>query len=146
VCRKHGIAKIIDIGPRLANSPKLRGVEIAEVGIQPASAIRRYLSTSKIALLAYPPKYLDKSSVFAAYAAHGIAPILFANAADESRRGDYLTGEEALDCSAEYIQQVADTAASAYRSHSVARHAEWLAAFCHLTDNMAIAGPTGGPF
>jgi hypothetical protein len=75
-----GIEKIIDIGPRSHSVPvSFAGVPVISKGALPAFAVSSLLERAKFGFVAYPFDVLAKSGVFAAYAAHGTIPIVFAD-------------------------------------------------------------------
>jgi hypothetical protein len=74
---KLNIQRIIDIGPRSRPVPAMIGHVAVEVrGVLPADGISNILQDARYGLIAYPSDFLGKSSTFAAYAAHGVLPIL----------------------------------------------------------------------
>jgi hypothetical protein len=80
-----GIEEIIDIGPRFLKPPtSLAGVPVISKGTLPPFAISELLQQARFGFVAYPFDVLGKSGVFAAYAAHGTLPVVFA-----ARRGSF---------------------------------------------------------
>ena len=74
---KLNIERIIDIGPRSRPVPAMIGhVPVKVRGVLPANSISNILQDARYGLIAYPSDLLGKSSTFAAYAAHGVLPIL----------------------------------------------------------------------
>lgn len=72
-----GLEKIFDVGPRFFSMPStLAGVPLISKGVLTANAVSELLQRSKFGFIAYPMNFICKSSVFAAYAAHGVVPIL----------------------------------------------------------------------
>jgi len=75
-CQVLEIEKIIDIGPPLGFDPTpISGVPILSMGIQPPEKISRILSEAVAGFFNYPLDFLAKSTIFAAYCAHGLLPI-----------------------------------------------------------------------
>ena len=75
-CRQLNIERIIDIGPTKGlELPSLPNINIEVLGEQPARQVSHHLSNTLAGLIDYPPDYLAKSSIFAAYCAHGVLPI-----------------------------------------------------------------------
>lgn len=73
-----GIEEIIDVGPRLSVMPTdLAGVPVISKGALPPPAVSKLLQAAKFGFIAYPFEVLGKSGAFAAYAAHGVIPIVF---------------------------------------------------------------------
>lgn len=86
-CRNLGIDEIVDIGARSTAVPgQIGGVRVNAMGhLLPAQA-SRVLASARAGFLDYPSDYLGKSTVFAAYAAHGLVPVV------SWRRGEEETG------------------------------------------------------
>lgn len=77
-CQALGIEEICDIGKSLDLQPSdFPGVRLVQMGFQPAEAIRELMLNSLAGFLDYSrfPGDLGKSSVFAAFCAHGLVPI-----------------------------------------------------------------------
>ena len=73
-----GIERIFDIGPRASPVPtSLAGVPIISKGTLTPAAVSDLLQRVRFGLAAYPFDVLGKSGVFAAYAAHGVIPVVF---------------------------------------------------------------------
>lgn len=77
IVRTLGIKRILDIGPRFSPSPgNLAGVPVVTNGSLPPRAVSELLQNARFGFVAYPVDVLGKSGVFAAYAAHGVVPIV----------------------------------------------------------------------
>lgn len=77
-CHKIGIKKIIDIGEKTEyDFSATDNIELVETGILNSNKISTILSDSIAGVIFYPAAYLAKSSVFAAYAAHGLPVLCF---------------------------------------------------------------------
>ena len=74
-CRALGVSGLVDIGPPVT-LPEGSGVSIDARGRLDAQALSQVLLDARFGLLAYPAAFLAKSSVFAAYAAHGMVPVV----------------------------------------------------------------------
>jgi hypothetical protein len=75
-----GIDKVIDIGPRLSSTPaSLAGVPVIPKGALLPLEVSELLQHARFGFIAYPRDFLAKSGVFAAYAAHGVIPIVFSD-------------------------------------------------------------------
>jgi len=71
------IEKIVDIGPRAGEVPAgLEGIPVQAMGHLPREDVSKLLSESRAGFLDYPSDVLGKSTVFAAYCAHGVVPII----------------------------------------------------------------------
>jgi hypothetical protein len=125
-CQLLGINKIYDIGSTL-NLPNFAhtGIEIVEMGFRSSAEIGALLSTSIAGCLDYTPfpGNLGKSSVLAAYCAHGLVPILTrynpSEVDDLYRDRHYLVlGSELAGLNLERLQIIADTAYQWYGGHT----------------------------
>jgi hypothetical protein len=75
-----GIEKIFDIGPRFSSVPAtLAGVPVISKGVLPQGAVSELLQRARFGFVAYPLDFIGKSGVFAAYAAHGVVPIVLSD-------------------------------------------------------------------
>ena len=73
-----GIETIFDVGPRLSPMPRtLAGALVISKGVLAERAVSELLLRTKFGFVAYPTDFIAKSSRFAAYAAHGVVPIVF---------------------------------------------------------------------
>ena len=93
----------------------LRGRLLAAEGYRPGEEVSALLLGSIAGFLAYPPDFLPKSTIFAAYCSHGVLPICAWDrdgAAPPYWRG---SGDP---------QTVATAAHDWYAGHSLARQAE----------------------
>jgi hypothetical protein len=78
-----GIKKVLDLGPRLSAVPRnLAGIPIVSKGAMSRLAVSEVLKCAKFGLIAYPLDNIGKSGVFAAYASHGVVPILLSEKPD----------------------------------------------------------------
>jgi hypothetical protein len=73
---KFGIADIIDIGAREVSPPSRVGkARVSALGKLKAEEVSEQLLSCRYGLLSYDISRLEKSGVFAAYAAHGVVPV-----------------------------------------------------------------------
>jgi hypothetical protein len=70
-----GAGEILDVGPPLPLPAAAGGVPIRPLGVLPAGEVSALLLGSAAGFLAYPPDFLPKSTIFAAYCAHGVLPL-----------------------------------------------------------------------
>jgi hypothetical protein len=76
-----GIESIFDVGPRSSSLPRtLAGVPVISKGALPQPVISKLLQQTRFGFIAYPIDVIGKSGVFAAYAAHGVIPVVFSDA------------------------------------------------------------------
>ena len=72
-----GIEKIFDVGLRLSSVPRtLAGTPVISKGALPQAAVSELLQRTRFGFVAYPLDFIGKSGVLAAYAAHGVVPIV----------------------------------------------------------------------
>jgi hypothetical protein len=77
MARMLGIDEIIDIGPRSRPVPReVEGIKVRTTGRLPAEEVSKLLSECQLGFLDYPSDVLGKSTVFAAYCAHGLVPAI----------------------------------------------------------------------
>lgn len=138
-CRLLEIEEICDIGPsiHLDRSP-INGVRFLELGQQPAEQISALMLKS-IAGIAYSSNNgtLSKSSVFAAYCAHGLVPVITLN---QSSAPDGLqAGQNFLfagDRQPASLQAIAQGGQDWYRQHTLARTVEAFAVHLNGTKHI----------
>lgn len=75
-CEILRIDEVIDIGPPADVAPVLpSSVSFRTMGVVPALEVSALLATAAAGFMDYPAPFLGKSTVFAAYAAHGMLPV-----------------------------------------------------------------------
>jgi hypothetical protein len=76
ILAEFAISEVIDIGPRKSTVPDRIGrARVLGLGQLPASEVGAHLLDCRIGFLAYDVGRLGKSTIFSAYAAHGVVPI-----------------------------------------------------------------------
>ncbi len=138
--QKLGIRRIVDIGPDRPGADSFCGISIERLGALPAEEISRQLSSSGAGLISYKPDYLCKSSIFAAYAAHGTVPLLLNPAgAASSFTGGLKAGEHYIDLSTTLpehsFEQLSGAVYRWYQDHNIAAQATALASILRGTGN-----------
>jgi len=124
--------EICDIGPPCERAfQELNGIPIVMIGARPAREVSVLLQDAVIGLFDCPGECLAKSGVFAAYCAHGLAPVGFP---ERTRSRDGLAvGREYLGISRgelftwRQLNSAATAARGWYQSHRLSRHAAHLA-------------------
>ncbi len=139
-CELLGIEKILDIGPPVDLSlSSFKSVPIVEMGKQPAAKISEILLNSQVGFLNYNPDYLAKSTIFAAYCAHGLLPIsahrsTFPIDGIEPQKHYWLSDEQTAECkSGAELQAIANNAHTWYKTHNLSEQAKVFAT--HLNSN-----------
>lgn len=134
VCSVLQIEKIIDIGPRIdlsitnINLPK---IEIK--GTLDSKEISLLMLTSYAGYMYYDPSILGRSTIFAAYASHGLVPVV-------DFKKEYIKTDDGLAANEHYLdpnsyfinkniddmffQNIADNSSSWYHEHNLDKHAE----------------------
>ena len=75
-CQLLGIEEIWDVGPSTTLTlSTVNGVPVVELGERSAAGISGFLLKSLAGFFDYPCDYLAKSTIFAAYCAHGVLPV-----------------------------------------------------------------------
>lgn len=67
--------EVCDVGPPVEVPTTTAGVPVRSLGMLPSGEVSGLLLGSAAGFLAYPPAFLPKSTVFAAYCAHGVLPV-----------------------------------------------------------------------
>ncbi|OYQ63516.1 hypothetical protein B9G53_16610 [Pseudanabaena sp. SR411] len=124
VCQSLDIQEILDLGTPTGKTPKLIGnVPILELGQQPAEKISAIMADAIAGFLNYNPDFLGKSTIFAAYCAHGLLPI---NAqennslTDEIKAGEhYWVPNKSELKDVKIMQAIANNACYWYSDHSL---------------------------
>lgn len=135
-CRRLGLDEVLDIGPPLSSPPRLPRLGVKALGLLSAEEVSAQLAHCRAAFVAYPTSFLSKSTIFAAYAAHGVFPVCVWNV-DEPEAAVVLApltpGRQFWSPSANApndeatLQQIATTAHAWYREHRLERQAELFA-------------------
>ena len=135
ICQKLGIKKLYDIGrPLDLNFSSLDAdVETIETGFLPAAEVSKLLLSAIAGIFDYNrfPNNLSKSTVYAAYSAHGLLPIsnrhhlppqdgIIANRHYLATPAIPDLGNQ-TDRTLSLLQIIADSARSQYRTHSLAK-------------------------
>jgi hypothetical protein len=143
ICSKLDIEEIVDIG-RSADFdiPSIIDVPVLRWGELQGSEVSEVLLDSVAGIIDYPASMLGKSTIFAAYCAHRMIPIVArfgdSSPADglEANKHYWLTsigGQVSMDSG----QLMADRAFDWYQTHNLFVHARTLAA--HLTPDRVAA-------
>lgn len=75
-CDALGIEEIVDAGPPAGPVPeRVGGIAVQQLGVLSGPGVSANLAGSRAGFLAYPPAFLPKSTVFAAYCSHGLVPV-----------------------------------------------------------------------
>jgi hypothetical protein len=136
VCSSLNIQKILDIGTSTRITPTFIGkVPVLELGEQPANKISGILADSIAGFFDYNPDYLGKSTIFAAYCAHGLLPISAKGSKSiidgiESEKHYWVPNLQKNDLIDESdLQAIADLSYSWYQDHCLSIQTNFFAKF-----------------
>jgi len=135
-CEALGIKEICDIGTKQNLDPSVFGaISFNEMGFQPAETVRALLLDSVAGLMDYSrfPGDLGKSSVFAAFCAHGVMPVCTAYNPSEPDgvhvgKQYAIAGPHLSQVSGQQRQNIANQARAWYCEHSLEINAKCFAA------------------
>ena len=71
----RSIEEIVEIGAGQTPEVDL-GIPVRRLGRLSAEEVSLWMDRCRLGFVSYPSNYLEKSSIFAAYAAHGVVPVL----------------------------------------------------------------------
>ena len=116
-----GIEEVVDVGPPVEAPPRVGEIPVRTLGVLPAGEVSELLRGSLAGFVAYPEPFLAKSTIFAAYCAHGMVPVC---AGDGRKSPDpdppfWTPGSALAD-----PQGIADRARAWYAGHALDRQAE----------------------
>ena len=133
---RQAALEIHDIGAPLADrhlSETLRSNGVVLHGRLEAIEIRHAMANAMYGLLAYPVEYVAKSSVFAAYAAHGLCPVLMSESYPSAdglvARRNYFPGFAGASITTEDAIAVGIAAFEWYKPHRLQRHTDVVRGF-----------------
>ena len=134
--KRQGITEIIEVGSGEASPWTATGLKPRFLGRMEKPDLRALLERSAYGLIEYPPNCLGKSTVFAAYAAHGCVSINVADAGHDSdgvQAGLHfvsLSRDAAMPSNEHSREAMAAAACNWYAAQSLPRQAEAFAASC----------------
>jgi hypothetical protein len=125
-CGTLGVEEIVDLGPAREAPAAVGGTPVRSLGPLPAALVSAQMLGSFAGFLAYPPGYLAKSTIFAAYCAHGLLPVCAWSRRQGQENGQALPYwvPGSAPPSAEGREILANAARAWYLEHSLARQAE----------------------
>ena len=122
------VQEILDIGEDCKCPPEISGVPVQRMGGLPAAEIENLLLKSTFGFLFYPAFCIAKSSMFAAYCAHGVIPVIaesFSEEIDGLRDGVHLVSPKTAESvQASGLERCSNAAWRWYSSHRLHVHAE----------------------
>jgi hypothetical protein len=118
-CRALEVEEILDIGPDAGAPLGVAGLPVRRLGTLPAPEVSRHLLAARAGFLAYPPGFLAKSTIFAAYCAHGLAPVCA-----WKRKGGGTAEAPVWREAGPGVEEAAAAARDWYRGHALSRQVE----------------------
>jgi hypothetical protein len=131
-CRILDLDEIWEVGHPDGIEPSRLPVRVRRLGHLQDAEVSALLAESVAGFVAYPAPFLAKSTIFAAYCAHGLLPV---STWPRPRRRlqepppFWRPGRGAPLAGLEELQPIADHAYAWYRGHSLARH---VATYCGM--------------
>lgn len=122
-----GVREVIDIGAPGSVPARVGDVAVRALGQLDEREVTRLLSKARFGFVAYPPALLGKSSIFSAYAAHGVCPLVDWPGLESEQvagRGERWLAPQDAPYLGAMAATIAERAEAGYRLHSLARHAE----------------------
>lgn len=132
VCAELNIQEIVDIGPpiNLAIS-NINNIPIVTLGQQSAKEVSEILRDSWVGFFNYPLDFLTRSTIFAAYCAHGVIPVgtnyyAWGKEQDalEINQHYWLADNHTEKLTLEAGQIIANQAHTWYQNHNLSKHTE----------------------
>jgi hypothetical protein len=121
-CAALAVEEIVDIGHGPVAPDSVGSVPVRKMGFVDSEAVAKLLATCRAGFICYPAEFLGKSTVFAAYCAHGMVPIV-AWPGEPRAAHDFPCWQPAASAGPEWSAQ-ASQAHEWYRSHDLATHTQ----------------------
>ncbi|MEQ8463062.1 glycosyltransferase family 1 protein [Coleofasciculus sp. E1-EBD-02] len=136
ICDQLAIERIYDVGsPLCLDISHVNGVPVVATGKIGAAAVSTLLSNALVGFLDYPTHLLAKSTIFAAYCAHRLIPVvattstIFQIDGLEAGKHYWLTGSPVGKLSLATGQAIADNAHCWYQTHNLSIQAQSFATY-----------------
>lgn len=131
-----GVKEIVDIGAGAGFPDRLHGISVRHKGELGTRELEKELSRATFGYLSYPANCLAKSSILAAYCAHGTIPVIakpFVHEFDGLRDGEQvLSRRTAHDATSSGLESCSISAWEWYAGHRIGAHAEIYARWLNL--------------
>jgi hypothetical protein len=126
-CRCLGIERVLEVGPEASRREHGLPVAVEATGAIAPAEVSAILRESLFGFIALDAGILSKSSVFAAYCAHGIVPLVAGRDGGEAdglyANQQYLSTPLQAKASGEQLEAVSQSAHTWYRGHGVTAQA-----------------------
>ena len=134
-CRALAVEEVLDVGPPTGLAvPRVGGVPLVQMGRTRATEVSRLLSDAVAGFFDYDTAFLAKSTIFAAYAAHGVIPVSASLHApgrvDGLEAGKHFWTADGREKTLSLVegQRIADSAYEWYQAHNLSAHVKTFAA------------------
>jgi len=127
--RVAGIEYILDIGPLVDIPACIGNIPVKRLGLLPSDLLSELLSDIRIGLLDYPSARLTKSSIAAAYFAHGVLCVRISGKSEgvgQIAEGREYAALSDLSSSSTNLQSIATSGHRWYSHHNRSNTAEML--------------------
>jgi hypothetical protein len=122
------VTEILEVGEGGGRRPaEVAGRPVRSLGYLPGPEASALLARSLAGFVAYPPRFLPKSTIFAAYAAHAVLPVSAWHRSEADgalHRGEHYWRPEAGGAGIADAEAIAAAAHAWYAGHSLGRQAE----------------------
>lgn len=143
-CRTLGIERVLEVGPDPSKREQRLPVAVEATGALSAGEASALLRDSQFGFIASDASILCKSTVFAAYCAHGMVPVV---AGRDDGEGDelyanrhYLSSQLQGGLGDDDLEAVSQAAQNWYRGHGLAAQASQYASILAPTPELIPAG------
>jgi hypothetical protein len=127
ICRSLGIERVLEVGPDASRREHGLPAVVESTGALAPAEVSAILRESLFGFIALDTGMLSKSSVFAAYCAHGIVPLVAGSEGGEAdglyANRQYLGTPLKAGIGGEQLETVSQSAHTWYRGHGVAAQA-----------------------
>jgi hypothetical protein len=123
-----GVEEILDVGPEGNLPAQVQGIRVKRMGLLPGGEVAAVFSRARFGVVHHPWFCLAKSSIFAAYCAQGVVPVVtkpFSQEVDGLAEGLQVVTPRTAACAARSAWEDRSRAAwKWYRTHRLRVHAE----------------------
>ncbi|OKH40425.1 hypothetical protein NIES2119_02035 [[Phormidium ambiguum] IAM M-71] len=129
-CQELEIEEILDVGPATGlDLSSINGIPVEQMGKRTATEISNMMLNSRVGFFDYHTEYLSKSTIFAAYCAHGLIPVgTFYSDIQvdglEAGKNYWLADRPIGKLNLETGQAIADRAYAWYQNHNLSAQAK----------------------
>jgi hypothetical protein len=121
-CAALAVTEIVDVGSGHVAPAAVGSVPVRRMGFLDTAEVAALLATCRAGFVCYPAEFLGKSTVFAAYCAHGMVPIA-AWPGEREMAHDFPCWQPASSAAPDWAAQAAQ-AHGWYQGHDLATHTQ----------------------